>query len=102
MSEKKSDYFNMSEALDELRFSFGAGETAKSGLKLLGKGLFNVARFGVTEVLPGMTEKMAKQILENEDITLEQREKAEKALSSADAMRQHYKTGRYKEEQDDD
>ncbi|MFZ6772339.1 hypothetical protein ACO0LB_06430 [Undibacterium sp. SXout7W] len=60
--EKKDRYFSMAEAVDELRYgSFGKREKAVAGLKLLGKGLFNAAKFTVTEVLPEAAKHAEKQ-----------------------------------------
>ena len=100
MSDKDSDYYDMSEALDELKYSFGAADKALSSAKILGKGLFNVARFSFTEILPRAMESTSKVVLKNENATEEQREKAIQMQSSADEMRQKYKTGRYKEDDD--
>jgi hypothetical protein len=89
--EKKSSYFNMSEAVDEFNHgSYGAGEKTVAGLKIFGKGLFNVARYAVAEVLPGALESGANQVLKNKDLTDEQRSKAEDAKAQAAAVRKRF------------
>jgi hypothetical protein len=98
MTEKKSNYFNMGNAVNELKDSYGAGEKAKSVLKLFGKSLFNVGAFAVTEVIPGMVEQGAKAVTSNSKATDEQKEKAADALKTADEMRKKYGTGKYKED----
>ncbi|MDC4761762.1 hypothetical protein OHW66_14135 [Acinetobacter baumannii] len=85
MSENKGkeslDYYNMSEALDEVKYSFGAKDKALSTLKLVGKGLFNSAKFVVKET-PKALEDFAKdqmnqsgKMLKRTDLTDEQRAK---------------------------
>lgn len=77
MSEEK--YFNLGEAFDDLMNSNGAGDTLLSTAKLLGKGISNIAIFGVTEVIPGLHEQNSRkveEILERDDISDEQRERA--------------------------
>lgn len=98
MSDKKSNYFDMGNAVDDLKYSYGAGEKAKSALKLFGKSLFNVGAFAVTEVIPGIVEKTAQSVASNSKATDEQKENAEKALKNADEMRKKYGTGKYKED----
>ena len=61
MSEEKKDYFNLSEAVDELRHdSLNSKEKAVSGLKLIGKGFFNAVKYTTTEILPELIEQAAK------------------------------------------
>ena len=60
-----------------------------------GKGVFNVARFVVTKALPVIAEGAAKKILENNDATPEQQEKARQTLTNADMMHKKFKTGIY-------
>lgn len=85
MSEEKSSYFDMSKALDEFNHeSFGAKEKAASGLKMFGKGLFNVGKFAIAEALPAIIKQSAEtnvrtadKLLRNENLTDEQRKKLE-------------------------
>ena len=67
MSEKnKSDYFDISKAVDEYRYdSIGGVEKTGAALKILGKGLFNVAKFAVKEALPAVAEQAAKTTIKN-------------------------------------
>ena len=100
--DKNKGYFDLSKALDEVRHeSFGAKETAVAGLKLFGKGLFNAARFTVTEVIPAAVEQTAKHnartskdLLKRDDLTDEQRgrletvrEKSEEYLKAQEQKR---------------
>lgn len=90
--EKKSGYFDMSEALDEFNHqSFGAKDKAISGLKMFGKGLFNVARYTVSEVLPAATEATANKVLKSENATDEQKERAREAKEKASATRSRFR-----------
>ncbi|HQV81369.1 MAG TPA: hypothetical protein PLW69_10455 [Agitococcus sp.] len=80
--EKDSKYFSMSEAWDEIGYSYGAKDKAVSSLKLLGKGLFNTAKFTVTEALPAVavgvvkaSVKQSDEILKRDDLSTEQRER---------------------------
>lgn len=79
--EKKSTSFNMTEAVNEVTNSIGAKETAIAGAKLLGKGLFNVAKFAISTA-PSAAESMTKEnlrkneeLLRRPDLSDEQREK---------------------------
>lgn len=88
--EKKRSYFNMSAAVDELRFeSFGKREKAVAGLKILGKGLFNAVKY-TTEVLPAVTNaaatstaRQADKQLKDPDLSDAQRAKLEGIRSKA-------------------
>lgn len=93
MSDDKSKgYFDLSKAIDEVRHeSFGAKDTAVAGLKLFGKGLFNAARFAVTEVIPAAVEQTAKhnartskELLKREDLTEEQRSRFEEVREKSE------------------
>jgi len=59
--DEKSGYFKMSKAFDEFNDGFDAKEKAAAGLKLFGKGLFNVAKYAVTEALPKYAELVEKE-----------------------------------------
>lgn len=65
MSEKKENdpYYKMSDALDELRFD-AVGKTGKTvaGLKLVGKGLYNITRFTFKEALPEINSRAQKEV----------------------------------------
>ena len=50
MSENDDDkYYKMGDALDELNYSYGAKDKTVSALKMVGKGLFNVGKFLITD-----------------------------------------------------
>lgn len=79
--EKKLTSFNMAEAVSEVTNSIGAKETAIAGARLLGKGLFNVAKFAISTA-PAAAESMTKEslrkneeLLRRDDLSSEQREK---------------------------
>ena len=62
MSEdNKSSYFKRSKALDEFNDGFGAKEKPVAGLKLFGKGIFNVAKYATTEVLPSVARRTEEE-----------------------------------------
>ncbi|HAV5431279.1 TPA: hypothetical protein JI046_11755 [Acinetobacter baumannii] len=85
MSEKNErgtlDYFNMSEAIEEVKCSFGAKDKAVSTLKLVGKGLFNSAKFVVKNTPKALEDlardqmKQTEKQLKRTDLSDEQREK---------------------------
>jgi len=58
--KKEDPYFNMSDAVDELRF----GSTGKTvaGLKLVGKGLYNLTRYTFMEAIPEFNSRLQKEI----------------------------------------
>lgn len=89
--EEKSGYFDMSEAMDEFSYQFGVKDKAISGLKMFGKGLFNVARYTVAEALPAVTDAAANQVLRNEKATDEQKEWAKEAKEKASATRRKFR-----------
>lgn len=50
MSDKDDEkYYQLGDAVDEFNNSYGAKEKTVSALKVLGKGLFNVGKFLVTD-----------------------------------------------------
>lgn len=91
MEEQESKYFKMGEALDEVKRAYGAQDTAVSTLKLLGKGIFNVGRFAVAEVLPSVMEQVATKVEKNPDSSDEQLEKARELREKAADRREKYK-----------
>ena len=58
---EESRYLKLADDFEQLRYGFDGIEKAKGGLKLLGKGLFNVGKYAVIEVLPKMAEEAAKR-----------------------------------------
>lgn len=45
MSDKEeSEYYSLSEAYDEVKYSYGAKEKTVAGLKLFAKGIFNTGK----------------------------------------------------------
>lgn len=85
---KKSGYFKMSNALDDFNYSFGAKEKAAAGLKLFGKGLFNVARYTVTEVLPEVAIKSAENNLKNKDLTDDRRSEIKERIENVKSLKE--------------
>jgi len=43
--QKDDEYYSLSEAYDDMKYSFGAKDKAVAGLKLFGKGLFNTGKY---------------------------------------------------------
>ena len=98
-SEKKDllSYFKMSEAVDDVKYSVGAKETTVSALKLVGKGLFNSAKFIIASAPKAMEEVSKQQLnqtekqLKRKDLTSEERDRwqdlNEKAQNNYDRVR---------------
>lgn len=61
----KSSYYSWGETIRDIKEANGAGETAVAGAKWAGKSLFNIGKFTVGEVLPSMTEAIARKHEEN-------------------------------------
>jgi len=60
--DKESEYYSISEAIDNFTIeSFGAKEKTISGLKLFGKGIFNVGKYAAKEALPAMVKQVEKE-----------------------------------------
>ncbi|KOR28370.1 hypothetical protein TI05_17060 [Achromatium sp. WMS3] len=55
-----SKYFKMREAVDEFRYSYGVKEKTGATLKILGKSVFNVGVFTVTEAVPKIFQIMVE------------------------------------------
>lgn len=55
----------MGETIKDIKEADGAGETAVAGAKWAGKSLFNIGKFTIAEVLPGITSGIAKMHEEN-------------------------------------
>jgi len=99
--DNKSGYFKMSDALDDLTMSFGAKDKAVAGLKLFGKGIFNVGKFAVAEVLPTAAEQMAHTNIKNSDkllkssnLDVESRERVEKSRNNSKELLEKLKEKR--------
>jgi hypothetical protein len=58
--KKDSGYLKLSDDFDQLRHGLDGIDKAAGGLKMLGKGLFNVGKFAFSEVLPKMVEQAEK------------------------------------------
>lgn len=97
MEDKKSAYFKMDEALDDVNYAYGAKDKAVSTLKLLGKGLFNAGRFAVAEVLPAAMEQSAKLLEKNPNATDDQREKARESKEKAAEWREKFKQDKHED-----
>lgn len=61
----KSSYYSWRETIKDIKDAQGAGETAVAGAKLAGKSLFNIGKFTVGELIPGMLEFGARQMEES-------------------------------------
>jgi hypothetical protein len=91
VEDQESKYFKMGEALDDVKLAYGVQDTAVSTLKFLGKGIFNVGRFAVAEVLPSVMEKVATKVEQNPSSSDEQLEKARELREKAAERRENYK-----------
>ena len=56
----KRGYYSWGETINDIKRADGAGETAVAGAKWAGKSLFNIGKFTVGELIPGMLEQAAK------------------------------------------
>ena len=61
----KGSYYSWGETIRDIKEADGAGETAIAGAKWAGKSLFNIGKFTIAEVLPGITEAIANKNEEN-------------------------------------
>lgn len=85
-------YFNLGNAWNDLKNSYGAGETAIAALKLVGKGISNTAVYGVTEFLPDAAKEIAKKnsatiddkLKNDSSLTFEERAVLEKKKNKSD------------------
>lgn len=91
MTEKKSPYFKIGSAVDDVKYAFGAKETTLATLKLFGKSAFNIGRFAVAEVIPSAVKHSADAILKNEKASPEQRERATEAKEKAKQMQSNFR-----------
>lgn len=57
----KWGYYSWGETIDDIKQADGAGQTAVAGAKWAGKSLFNIGKFTVGELIPGVLEAGAKQ-----------------------------------------
>lgn len=58
-------YYSWGETIDDIKDAKGAAETAVAGGKWAGKSLFNIGKFTVAEVVPGIMKGAAKLAEEN-------------------------------------
>ena len=82
---KKRGYFDLSSAADDVSFAIGAGETVSAGAKLIGKGLFNIARFAVTTGVDSVLATSANKVLQNVNTTEEQKSNAIRVKEQVDS-----------------
>lgn len=78
--DKKSDYYSMSEAWQDIGQGFDAKEKTVASLKLVGKGFFNVGKFFVKEGFPFLVEQgleKSQSQLKRHDLSDEQRDSIE-------------------------
>jgi len=89
-------YFGLGDDWKELTGSYrSGGDRAAAGLKLIGKGLFNVGKFAVTEVAPGMVSQAGKRAEEHleknrDSMSSEQIERAETFTANAREVRERH------------
>lgn len=76
-------YFNLGDAFDEIKGSIGGKDMAFAGAKLIGKTIFNAGKYVVEEGLSKQAERVSEEALKRDDITPEQREKAEELNKKA-------------------
>lgn len=58
--DNETQYLSLGDDYRQMVDGYGAAERGVAGLKLVGKGLFNVAKFGVAEVLPAFVKQAEK------------------------------------------
>lgn len=80
----KRGFFNLGDAIDDVKNAYGAKDTGIATLSLVGKGLFNVARFAVTEGVDQLVKTSGKKILESDKSTDEQKTTARRNIELAD------------------
>lgn len=110
MSDNKEPYFNLGKAFSELRHeTVGAKEVAVSSLKLLGKGVFNVAKFAAIEVAPAIaesamkhTQRTSEELLKRDDLSAEQRDRAQEGLSKSSEYLQKRSEARQQRREEDE
>ncbi|TMU69825.1 hypothetical protein [Hydrogenophaga intermedia] len=92
MSTKNSPYFDLGAAYKEVADANGVKARLLPGLMLAGKGLFNVGRFALKEVLPDATRKMAnyhadfaRERLKDDSLSDDEREKLVAVRGRAEA-----------------
>ena len=59
-ANKNDGYYSIKRAYSELQYSYGAKEKTVAGLKLVGKGLFNTARYALKEG-PAIIERQVQK-----------------------------------------
>lgn len=64
------NYFKLSDDFEQLKNGYDKKDKAVGGLKLLGKGVFNVGKFTVAELLPGAAELYLNAIIRSNDKAL--------------------------------
>lgn len=57
---KNSNYLKLSDDFDQLKNGYDGLDKVAGGAKLVGKGLFNIGKFALTEILPKMAEQAEK------------------------------------------
>ncbi|HHQ4308444.1 TPA: hypothetical protein ACSP7Y_004493 [Serratia fonticola] len=80
----KRGFFDLGKAVDDVRKADGVADTGLASLSLAGKGLFNVARFVVTEGLDQVTKSTGKAILEHKGTTEEKKAEARENIAAAE------------------
>lgn len=60
MSDDKK-YLSLSDDIDDFKNGYDGMEKAKAGFKILGKSIFNIGKFTVTEALPEMARRVEEE-----------------------------------------
>jgi len=87
----KSDYFDLSEAVNDIEKAKGASETSLASLSLIGKGLYNVGVFAVTEGLDRFMQNSGEKVLKNPSSTQEEKAAAEELIEFSKKRREDRK-----------
>ena len=61
----KGSYYSWGETIDDIKDAQGAAETAVASGKWAGKSLFNIGKFAVAEVVPGIMKTAAHMAEKN-------------------------------------
>lgn len=77
----KRDYFDLSEACDEISKAKGVSETSWASLSLVAKGLYNVGVYAVTEGVDRFIQTTGEKVLKDPSATQEEKDNAEELIA---------------------
>lgn len=60
MSDEKK-YLSLSDDIEDFKNGYDGMEKAKAGFKILGKSIFNIGKYTVTEALPEMARRVEEE-----------------------------------------